>query len=337
METSLRWITLISGALALVLALLPSFANLRAQTDDGRVRFTNAGRAVLALAGVAFVFTTLADAFRERKEAGEKAAEQRAFQTRTAEITDRQQTVLQQLLELRDQTTRLRDQQHLALLRADSARQDARSTAEQLRLSTEETQRIVQRARNPVASLEARFTIAFTTEDSTSGEVLNQLYQRSSMGRRAVRTEYMFDDALLIRGERRPMRFPDQLTLYFTRPVNGCNAETSGETILSAERKLEFDSAAVLFHGAPGRRTLYLSWRKAPFQLWTHGPVSVDDLSGACVRMSLRSNLSTLGAVASPPAEGIQFEDGLLLPMGRVLSLDHPIERTSSGWITRVR
>lgn len=127
----LSGITLITGAVALLLALIPSFADVRTKSEDGRVRFTVAGRIVLALAGAAFILTSIADQVKDHKQGKEKAAAEAEAQARTDSITRRLEGVLSETRVLRDESERLRDLQRLGLQQVDSVSRAAAALSNQ--------------------------------------------------------------------------------------------------------------------------------------------------------------------------------------------------------------
>jgi hypothetical protein len=124
METAmdaLFWLTVVSGALAVIFSMLPSFVPVWSRGEDGKGAPTRGGQVLIGIAVISWLCSIAVSRVQDHKADKAQAEAETKAAAETDSVTRRIAGVLTEVLQIRDESEILRQLQHQALARSDSA------------------------------------------------------------------------------------------------------------------------------------------------------------------------------------------------------------------------
>lgn len=207
----------------------------------------------------------------------------------------------------------------------------SREIADSLRMAetraagrTQQTLASMQHRSNPLTSLSASFYVSFPRRDSLSARVLDALLVRTTAERR-LQSTYPSTAPLLAGGEAIREVLPTHVFFYLWRGDDCKSSFTFNEVLVSAVRRLNYDSAEIQFESDSTTgfvRELQIEWDEAPFEIRTLQNVTVDDLAGACLLVELGPRYMTYPKLSTRWwAEADVIVPAIHFPQGRFANI----------------
>lgn len=379
METALFWLTIISGALGVVLTAVSALAP---QTKAADGRLNRVGQACLFIAVTSSLSNVATSQLQDRKSDRERAAADSASQARTDSITRRLEQLAIKAEAIEAESERLRELQRLGLRQVDSVSAASRALANQqqraihdlglslalsrgmsdslqasvalsrqivdsLRLAearagerARQTLATVESSRNPLTSIRAPVSFGIPRNTPRQAEIVDRLYSRRRSDNRLAPVRTSGRWALVEDGSRRPIPFPAEIALDFWRGDESCEHERDGEHLLSATRRLDYNSPEVIFSPSVG---VFLNWDEDEFEIRTARNVSVDDLKDACVTLGFVGGLmySKESMIHFWGSAAITVNE-FMFPQGRTASVEYRVAHDTLpggvvAWVGRLK
>lgn len=160
------WLYVVSGALLIVIALLPSFVPIREQRPDGQRGISRAGQILIGIAILSWLCSVTLARVQDQKNARSQSRAEAIARAETDSIISRISSVLAELRTIRDEAEASKQMQHLTLARTDSAVVTAVELAVQQQQTTAALATTLQVSRSISDSLQAGMIVSRQIADT---------------------------------------------------------------------------------------------------------------------------------------------------------------------------